>query len=160
GEILGQDAAINVRVENLDNLQGEDVEAFDAVVIGSSVRAERPLANVRDFFALNRDVLAQKKVALFAVCLAAATDEGREKVRRDYLGFITEKYPELKFLSSEAFGGKIDLQRLNPIMRRLMQRVLQEHGLPITERIDTRDWQFIEAWALGLKEKLLGNNGQ
>ncbi|MDZ7370848.1 MAG: flavodoxin domain-containing protein, partial [candidate division KSB1 bacterium] len=40
GEILGQDAAINVRVENLDNLQGEDVEAFDAVVIGSSVRAE------------------------------------------------------------------------------------------------------------------------
>jgi menaquinone-dependent protoporphyrinogen oxidase len=151
-EILGQKPQFDVAVISIDDVS--DIEKFDSIVIGSSVRADRPLANVRDFFVTYRRVLAEKKVALFAVCLTANCEKGRAKVKKEYLSQITEKYPELKFVSTEAFGGKIDFNRLNPVMQNLMRRVLIKTGLPTEGSVDTRDWQFIENWAHDLAEKL------
>ncbi len=155
GDVLGKEGDLKVTVRSIDEVG--DIAPYEAVIVGSSVRAEKPLANVRDFFAGNREVLAGKKVALFAVCLTAGNHEGREKVRKEYLGYIVERYPELNLLTSEAFGGKIDFERLNPIMKLLMTRVLERSGLPAQGSIDTRDWGFIEAWAAELKQKLLNN---
>jgi menaquinone-dependent protoporphyrinogen IX oxidase len=79
-------------------------------------------------------------------------------VKREYLGQITEKYPDLNFFAMEAFGGKIDFDRLNPVMQNLMKHVLAKTGLPVTGSVDTRDWDFIENWAQDLAEKLQPQN--
>jgi len=54
----------------------------------------------------------------------------------------------------EAFGGKIDFDKLNPVMRKLMRHVLEKSGLPVDGSVDTRDWSLIEQWALSLRDEL------
>jgi menaquinone-dependent protoporphyrinogen IX oxidase len=150
--ILLQESSFHIDTMSIDKVEG--VGEFDGVIIGSSVRADKPLANVRDFFNRFRSELALKKVALFAVCLTANCEKGRQKVFSDYLSQITDKYSEIKPISIEAFGGKIDFNKLNPVMQNLMRRVLEKTGLPTGGSIDTRDWNFIRNWALALKDKL------
>ncbi len=151
-EILHEKGGVNVTVSSVDDINGLD--DFEAVIVGSSVRADRPLANVRDFFARHNEELTKKPVALFAVCLAANCSEGRDKVKREYLSQITEKYPDLKLIGKEAFGGKIDFDQLNDVMQTLMRRVLAKTGIESEGSVDTRDWDFIEAWAIKIHDRL------
>jgi menaquinone-dependent protoporphyrinogen IX oxidase len=151
--ILQEETTFKVDTQSIDLV--EKIDGYDGIVVGSSVRAQRPLANVRDFFNRYKFELAKKKVALFAVCLTANCAEGREKVYDDYLSQITKKYPDLKPIAIEAFGGKIDFNKLNPVMQSLMRRVLEKTGLPTEGSIDTRDWDFIRNWAVQLRGKLL-----
>ena len=153
GRVLGQEKTFQVDVQSID--YAENVDDYDVIVVGSSVRADRPMANVRDFFARYRFLLPQKRVALFAVCLSANCEKGREKVKTEYLSQITDKYPKLKPVKIGAFGGKIDFDKLNPVMQKLMKQVLAKTGLPTTGSIDTRDWDYIRSWAVQLREKLL-----
>ena len=51
----------------------EVIKNYDALIIGSSVRADKPLANARDFFAQHRYDLVDKKLALFVVSITAST---------------------------------------------------------------------------------------
>lgn len=152
GAIFDEKGGVNVTIESIDAVT--DIDSFDAVIVGSSVRADRPLANVRDFFARHNEELTTKSVALFAVCLAASSSEGRDKVKREYLSQITEKYPDLKLIGKEAFGGKIDFEKLNDVMRQLMKRVLEKTGIESEGTVDTRDWEFIEAWATDIYGRL------
>jgi menaquinone-dependent protoporphyrinogen oxidase len=144
---------LDVTVLSIDNVQG--IDAFDVVVVGSSVRADRPLANVRDFFARYNEKLIGKQLAIFAVCLAANCSEGRDRVKHQYIAQIIDKYPELKPISTGAFGGKLDFDRLNPVMRTLAERVLEKTGVPTKGSVDTRDWNIIETWAINLRNQLL-----
>jgi menaquinone-dependent protoporphyrinogen oxidase len=141
-----------VDVQSIDDVQS--IESYDCVIVGSSVRADKPLANVRDFFSVNNIALRKKKVAVFAVCLLANNEEGREKVKQEYLAPFLEKYPEIHPIGIEAFGGKIDFDKLNPVMQSLMKRVLEKTGLATEGSIDTRDWDFIKNWAKKIKAQL------
>ena len=80
GKVLSEDPALKVDLKPIDDIQ--EISAYDAIIVGTSIRADRPLANTRDFFALNRDILTTKKVALFIVCLTASTEEGTTVVFR------------------------------------------------------------------------------
>lgn len=150
--ILNDNGGLHVTVQSIDDVA--DLNSYDAIIVGSSVRADRPLANVRDFFARHNSELSQKHVAIFAVCLAANSAAGRDKVKKEYISQITTKYPELEPISIEAFGGKIDFENLNPVMRQLMKRVLEKTGIPTFGSVDTRDWSLIEAWATDLRDRL------
>lgn len=156
-EVFRERGGMLVTLKSIDHVNS--IDEFDAVIVGSSIRADRPLANVRDFFATNRQALANKDVAIFAVCLSANCTDGRNKVKREYISQITEKYPELNPFSVEAFGGKIDFDQLNPIMQKLMMRVLEKTGVedagPV---VDTRDWGFIDAWAHKVYDLLNGQH--
>ena len=151
-EILGHTSSLVVTVKSIDDVF--DIHAFDAVIVGSSVRADRPLANVRDFFARYNSELAQKHLAIFAVCLAAHCEEGCHRVKNEYIAQITEKYPRIKPICTKAFAGKIDFDQLNPVMQRLMKSVLKKIGITTEGSIDIRNWDVIEAWAVELGERL------
>ncbi len=152
GRVIEEEKGFKVTVRSIDEANG--IAQYDSIIVGSSVRADRPLANVRDFFARYRYVLPEKKVALFAVCLTATDAKGREKVEKEYISQITNKYPQLKPLKIGAFGGKIDFDKLNLVMKELMVRVLEKTGIATTGSVDTRDWDYIQKWALDLREKL------
>ena len=151
-DVLKENFGFNIETKSIDDIN--DLAPYDTVIVGSSVRADRPLANVRDFFARFRSVLDKKSFVLFAVCLTANCEQGRDKVKKDYLSQITEKYPEMEPVAIEAFGGKIDFDQLNPVMQGLMRRVLEKTGLPVNGSVDTRDWDFINTWTIELGKKL------
>ncbi len=150
--IIKEKGGVTLTFDSIDNVK--NIDDYDAVIVGSSVRADRPLANVRDFFARHHKELTTKPVALFAVCLAANSAQGRDKVKREYLSHITEKYPGLKLIGEEAFGGKIDFDKLNDVMRQLIKRVLEKSGIETEGTVDTRDWELIEAWAAEIHGRL------
>ncbi len=152
GRVIKEEQNFQVTIQSID--EANEIAKYDAIVVGSSVRADRPLANVRDFFARYRYILPEKKIALFAVCLTAKDAKGREKVEKEYLSQITTKYPQLDPVKIGAFGGKIDFEKLNSVMKELMVRVLEKTGIPTTGSVDTRDWDYIQKWALDLREKL------
>lgn len=151
-EILEHTDRLVVAVKSIDDVAG--IRDFDAVIVGSSVRADRPLANVRDFIARYSAELAKKQLAIFTVCLAANCAEGCDKVKKEYIAQITNKYPHLKPICTEAFGGKIDFDQLNPVMRELMKSVLKKTGIATEGSVDIRNWDLIEAWAVQLGERL------
>ena len=132
----------------------EDISQYDTVIVGSSVRADKPLANTRDFFAKNHPLLAQKSIAFFLVCLSAATPEGREKALTQYASAIFSKYPHIHPIAIEAFAGKIDFDRLNPVMKNLVSYVIQKLDVPAEGSIDARDWTRIRQWAQHLSALL------
>ena len=152
GRMLEKEKGVQVVVQPID--QANAIAKYNAIIIGSSVRADRPLANVRDFFARYRYILPEKKIALFAVCLTAKDAKGREKVEMEYISQITDKYPKLQPVKIGAFGGKIDFDQLNPVMKELMVHVLEKTGIPTTGSVDTRDWAYIHEWSLDLRKKL------
>jgi len=157
GRIIEKEQGFQTTVQSIDKANG--IAKYDAIVVGSSVRADRPLANVRDFFARYRYILPEKKIALFAVCLTAKDAKGKEKVEKEYISQITNKYPKLELLKIGAFGGKIDFDKLNPVMKELMVRVLEKTDIPTTGSVDTRDWAYIHKWALDLRERLAKAQG-
>lgn len=152
GQILQEPPALQVTLQAMEAVT--DVSPFDAIVLGSSIRADQPLVSIMDFMAQNRTTLRQKNIAVFLVCLTANCQCGRDKVRHEYISPIYEKYPDMNIISSESFGGKIDFDKLNPVMQMLMKRVLEKTGIPAQGSVDTRDWNFISGWAHHLKEKL------
>jgi menaquinone-dependent protoporphyrinogen IX oxidase len=153
GQILAEEPSFQVQVRSMEQIK--EVVDHEVIILAGSVRADMPLATILDFLALHRLELATKKLAVFLVCLMANSDAGRAKVKDEYLPVIHDKYPELEFISAEAFGGKIDFDKLNPVMQMLMRRVLEKTGIPTSGSVDTRDWDFIASWAQDLKHKLL-----
>jgi menaquinone-dependent protoporphyrinogen oxidase len=153
GQVLAEEPSFNVSVESIE--QVAELEGYDAIVLASSVRANQPLVSLTDFLAQNRHQLAKKKLSLFMVCLMANCVTCREQVKGECRSMILEKYPELHYISSEVFGGKIDFDKLNPVMQMLMERVLEKTGISTKGSVDTRDWNFIVSWAQELRGKLV-----
>lgn len=150
--ILHDEFQLSVDLHPLD--YHENLQEYDAIIIGSSVRADQPLATTRDFFAAHRLELQQKKVALFLVCLTASTQQGKEKVKKDYISQILSRYQDIVPVSIEAFGGKVDFDRLNPVMQQLVQSVMKQAGVNPDQSMDARNWLEIKEWARSLAEKL------
>ena len=94
-------------------------------------------------------------MALFAVCLTANNEQGRHKIQEEFLDKLYSKYPQIIPITTTAFGGKIDFDKLNPVMQSLMNKVLDKTGIPRNGSVDTRDWDYIRSWAHDLKEQLL-----
>jgi menaquinone-dependent protoporphyrinogen IX oxidase len=153
GKILSQHETLNVTLKPVDEI--EHLGHYDFVMVGSSIRADKLLANTRDFLSRFHLELATKNVALFLVCLSAMTTEGQRKVYREYVPQITETYPDIKPISIKAFAGKIDFNRLNPVMKNLVKYVLLKLDIPSKHSVDARNWQQIQNWAEQIRERLV-----
>ncbi|MBN1481517.1 hypothetical protein EH223_04065 [candidate division KSB1 bacterium] len=125
----------------------EGIQDYDAVILGASIRAERPLANARDFFSKHKYELAQKKLAIFVVSITASIPAGVEIAKKRYASQLHNRYPWLSPMSIAAFGGKVDFSKLNPVMQNLVRNVMQEKGVRGNGSFDARNWDDIRAWA-------------
>jgi menaquinone-dependent protoporphyrinogen IX oxidase len=150
--ILKQEGEFKIEIKPIE--QVEEVKSYEAVILGSSIRADKPLANTRDFMALYHHQLAHKKFAIFLVCLSAITPEGRDRVRRDYLPQILEPYPHIKPLKTGVLAGKIDFAKLNPVMQNLVRYTMEKLNVPVDGSLDARNWQAIEKWGRELRKEL------
>lgn len=150
--ILQEDPEFKIEFKQIDEC--DSIEEYDAVVLGSSVRADRPLANARDFFARYRHDLPHKEVALFIISITASVPEGVEIAKNRYMGELQKEYPWLAPLSVAAFGGKIDFDKLNPVMQSLVRNVMKDKGVNGNGSFDARNWDEIRSWAKQLAFQL------
>lgn len=80
------------------------LEEYDNIVVGAGVRSGKVYDEALNF--LKQD-LAAKKVAFFVCCGDAGDPEKYQEACTKYLADVLANYPNLKTLSTEAFGGRM-----------------------------------------------------
>ncbi len=137
----------------------QDVNAYDLIVVGSGLRADKWTKDSLIFLEKNMQVLRTKKIALFVSCqMADRKDEKRDIAKSLYLQKTADQFG-FKPLALGFFGGYLDFSHSHGLIVDIMVRVnrksLRKNGLDTTRIHDTRDWSTIEAWARELAKSAL-----
>jgi menaquinone-dependent protoporphyrinogen oxidase len=119
------------------------LEGYDALVIGAPVYM-RKIIEIRSFVRRFSGNLGARPVAAFAVGMAPVSPnpgeiEDEQKLLLDAIVPITP-------VAAALFAGKVDPEKLNFIMRRMVKAAKSPVG-------DFRDWEAIAAWARDLPAK-------
>lgn len=125
-----------------------DVSPYQSVVVGSAIRGSKWLPEAIQFVQTHRSMLAQKKVAMFTVCITMAM-KNAEKYRSGVMGWVAPVRDMVKPVSEGLFAGMLDFNKLPPNKDTLLLRL--SVALGIFPRGDHRDWDAIRAWAESLK---------
>ena len=104
----------------LANLEEEkpDLAVYDAVVIGSNVRANKINKKVKEFLAENRETLASMRYALYICC--CMSDQAEFYFKKNYDAALMDGA-----LANLCFGGEIRLERQQGIDKLIMKTVLR-----------------------------------
>jgi menaquinone-dependent protoporphyrinogen oxidase len=127
------------------------LEGYHAVVLGAPLYIGHWLKDAQRFLAQHRVALMQRPVALFTLGPTQADEKEWEGVRVQFAQELA-KYPWLKPVASELFGGKYDPAKLHfpdSLLAKLPATPL--HRMPAS---DVRDWMAIRAWAGSLVRQL------
>ena len=119
----------------------QEVESYDAVVVGSAIRMGQWLPEAVAFVKAHREPLSHIPTAYFLVSglLREDTPEMRGKV----LAFLDPVRQILEPTSIGLFAGKIDYSKMNGLDRSIAEAVSSSEG-------DWRNWEAIRSWAQGL----------
>jgi menaquinone-dependent protoporphyrinogen oxidase len=154
GKVLGEQG-LAVTVEDARKAGGIDVNAFDLVIVGSSVWATLWKWQATRFVKKNAKKLAGKKVALFSSGLA-----GGDPAQKDYARASIEKtagkFPAIKPLALAYFGGLVDFEHPTFFARPMagaMKKDLEKKGQDTSKPYDTRDFAAIRQWAVDVAAK-------
>jgi menaquinone-dependent protoporphyrinogen oxidase len=142
---LADDGA-HVDVVPMNNVK--DLSSYQAVVAGSAIRGSKWLPEAMQFIQTHQSTLAQKKVALFTVCITMAM-KNAENYRAGVMSWIAPVRALVKPLSEGLFAGRLDFSKLPLNKDTLMLRLTVALG--IFPRGDHRDWNSIRSWAESLK---------
>jgi len=122
-----------------------DVSSYDAVVVGSGVRAGRTYTKAAQFLAAHGPALRQMPVAGFIVCLAVKdSEEPGCPEAEGYLDAMFAQVEGVEPVSKGLFAGAVDYGKLPWLLGLILKRLKKEPGG------DYRDWAAIESWAAGL----------
>ncbi len=139
--------------------QVTDINAYDAVVAGTSIHASRTVGDFNKFLRRFHEPLKAKKLAYFVVC--ANMFEDKEQNRTETLGWLNKALAgldDLKPVDIGLFAGGVvtegeDYERLNFIIKGIIGSMKES----ITKQYNTsdmRDWEKIGQWGKALKKKL------
>lgn len=142
-------------VKNAAEAKGINVQDFDLIIVGSSVRITRWKGEAAGFLKSNQNSLARKKVALFASGTAGGDPELADYALKSIEG-MAAKFPSIKPLSLAYFGGYLDFSKPDLITRIVsgpMKKAFEKKGIDTSKPYDTRDWAAIRQWAREVGEK-------
>ena len=131
--------------------QVRGLDGYRAVVLGAPLYIGRWLKDMPSFLSHHRQALMERPVAIFTLGPTRA-GEGEGQGVRAQLDQELAKFPWLKPVASELFGGKYDPAKLrfpDSLLARLPASPLYQ--MPAS---DVRDWTAIRAWASSLAAKL------
>ncbi|MCD6552992.1 MAG: flavodoxin domain-containing protein [Anaerolineae bacterium] len=144
GRVIESKGGCQVDVRPVGKLNG--VDGYDAVVIGSAIRAGKWLPEATKFVEKHRDALSQIPVALFTVCLTLKDDT--EENRRTVAAYLDPVREVVQPVEMGLFAGVMDYSNLPFILRLMMKAMKSPQG-------DFRDWEAIRTWAADLRPALL-----
>jgi len=145
GEVLcARGAQVDVRpVKAVSSLDG-----YDAVIVGTAIRAGRCLPEAKAFVEKHQADLGRLPLAYFAVCLAVRAEDAQE--REQAKTYLDDLKAIVRPAAEALFAGKMDYRRL-PLLFKLMMRMMK------IQEGDFRDWAAIRAWAQEISPLLLTN---
>jgi len=154
GKVLGGQGYA-VTVKDARRVRGVDVDAFDLVVVGSSVWATMWKWQANRFLKKNAKKLAGKKVALFSSGMA-----GDDPAKMDYanasIAKTAAKFPGIRPLALAYFGGCVDFNSPSFVARFManaMKKDFEKKGIDTSKPVDHRDWDAIRRWAADVAAK-------
>lgn len=134
----------SVQVDVLNVRDVAQLEGYDAVVLGSSIRAGRWLPEAVDFWDAFQEQLAAVPVALFTTCLTMARgDEEARSTVLSYMEPILRRAPDIRPVGIGLFAGSLD-----PARTALLPSQYAPQG-------DYRNWDAIRAWAREIRPALV-----
>lgn len=124
----------------------KDISNYDAVIVGSAVRAFNILIKTRRFLRKHKRALRKMTVAYFLVCLTMAEDtpENIQKAKRFAKPMLKTAEP----VSLGLFGGCIDHKKLSGLITQPIKSIPEQ---------DHRDWEKIRSWAKNTISKMSEN---
>ncbi len=136
GRAMASKGGCQVDVHPVGQLKG--IDGYDAVIIGSAIRAGKWLPEATKFVERHRDALSQIPVACFLVCLTLSEDT--EENRRTVAAYPDPVREVVRPVEVGFFAGVMDHSKL-PFILRLMMKAMK------TPQGDFRDWKAITSWA-------------
>jgi menaquinone-dependent protoporphyrinogen oxidase len=128
----------------------DELDAFDAVVIGSALYAGHVLPGARDFVRDHRDELASRPVWLFS-----SGPVGDMAVRADPVvpGEVTRLVQSIQARGHRSFAGAFDRAAVDKATLPMIERIVAKRFIP---QGDWRDWAAIDRWAEVIAGELAG----
>lgn len=102
----------------------KDTSPFQNIVIGSGIKNGRWVARAQKFLKNN---FKEKKLAIFVCSRRAGEPDLYNEAYKKYIEKVLAKYPKIKPVASEAFGGRKPLKN--------------------NQFYENRDWNKIREWA-------------
>jgi menaquinone-dependent protoporphyrinogen oxidase len=152
---------LEVSVADLKREKVRNAADYDLVVVGSGIQITRWTAAPEKFLKKNKNVLVNKRLALFVCCGSARPLDDKEekavvieRAHREYLEEKAAKYG-LKPAALGLFGGVYDFNKMPGILRKAMEQMkpmLIRAGIKESSPgvYDARDLGAIRAWAQNL----------
>jgi len=144
GRVMESKGGCKVDVHPVGKLK--EVSEYDAVIIGSAIRAGKWLPKATKFVEKHRDALSQVPVAYFIVCLTMVEDT--EEKRREVAAYLDPVCEVVQPVDMGLFAGVMDYSKLPFILRLMMKKMKASEG-------DFRDREAIRAWASQVHDGLM-----
>lgn len=127
---------------------GVDPAAFDAIVIGASIRHGKHSPAVMEFIRQHLALLQARPSAFFSVNLVARKPTRDTRETNPYLRRFMAQCPWQPPLQA-VFAGELDYARYGPLDRRMMQFVMWLNKGPTdpATKVAFTDWQAVERFA-------------
>lgn len=142
-----------VTLAPVDGAADMQLESFDKIVIGASIRYGKHHKRVYDFIKSNEQILDSKPNAFFSVNVVARKPEKNQPETNPYLQkFLRQISWQPKQLA--VFAGKIDYPRYRFRDRQMIRLIMWMTKGPTDPEtvVEFTDWKQVEAFA-----QLLGN---
>ena len=143
-----RDNSINKKsyeILSLDEVFHEDVENYEKIIIGASIRYGRHNPRVYKFIENNKYVLEKKKSAFFSVNVVARKPEKNTPDTNPYIRkFLRKTNWHPKKLG--VFAGKIEYPKLGFINKNVIRFIMFITGGPTNTRntYEFTDWQSVK----------------
>jgi len=158
-----QEKKFDVKVVNTKEEKVKDISEYGLVIVGSGMAMGNWAGEAEDFVKKFEKDLENKKLALFISSLKPVEEkQGKAnlvaRIKKIGLDDKVSKY-HLKPIATGIFGGIVDYNKLNFLMRKAMEvgyrSALQKNGFKVVEPgvYDLRDWDEIRNWTLKLAQK-------
>jgi menaquinone-dependent protoporphyrinogen oxidase len=137
-----------------------DPNAFDAIVIGASIRHGKHSPVVLEFIRANKALLETKPSALFSVNLVARKPAKNTPQTNPYLKRLVAQSPwKPKLLG--VFAGELDYSRYGPIDKYMMRLVMWINKGPtdFATKVQFTNWDEVERFAGQVAQLAAGRAG-
>jgi menaquinone-dependent protoporphyrinogen oxidase len=122
-----------------------DLMQYQAVVLGSAIRAGNLLPEVKAFVEKHQAQLSQKYFGIFIVCLTM-----KDKTEENYKtvsAYLEPVRAQIKPDKEGIFAGAMNSSKLGFLERMLMKAMKASEG-------DYRNWEAIDAWTEELGQEI------
>ena len=146
GEFLSND--IPAKIISLSDATKNDIEKYDRVIIGASIRYGKHRKELFEFIETNLDELTKKENAFFSVNVVARKSEKNTPETNPYMQkFLLKTSWVPRKLA--VFAGKIDYPKYNIIDKQMIRFImwLTKGPTNIKNTYEFTDWNKVDSFA-------------